>query len=297
MRALFPADDSSPRFPQVLSDHDVATASYAGLSVLAGDFGVVRGFREERYAVQGWRRARGAVLIAPLLDRLAHPGPGPLFLYVHLMDAHQPYEDGPPGGTLEERYFAGIAGADAAVGRIALALSRGFGKRWALFVTADHGEAFGDHQTYDHAKTLYEELVHVPLLVRSPLFAARAIDERVGLIDLAPTILDLFGAETPATFDGQSLVPLLEGGAVSFRRLLLAEGRLRHAITEPDGLKVIDDPRRKVVEAYDLSADPGETRNLFDVDPARVDPALVSLRAFFAVHTYRGEGYEVPYRP
>jgi hypothetical protein len=78
---------------------------------------------------------------------------------------------------------------------------------------------------------------------------------------------------------------------------LLAEGRLRQSLTEPDGLKVIDDPLRKVVEVYDLVADPGETRNLFDVDPARSDRALAELRAFFAVHTRRDGGYEAPYKP
>ena len=78
---------------------------------------------------------------------------------------------------------------------------------------------------------------------------------------------------------------------------MLAEGRLRRALTQADGLKVIDDTRRKVVEVYDLAADPGETRNLFDIEPARADPALATLRAFFAVHTRTGGGYETPYRP
>ena len=56
---------------------------------------------------------------------------------------------------------------------------------------------------------------------------------------------------------------------------------------------MIDDPRRKLVEVYDLVADPGETRNLFDVDPGRVDPALATLRAFFVVHSRA----EVPFKP
>jgi hypothetical protein len=63
---------------------------------------------------------------------------------------------------------------------------------------------------------------------------------------------------------------------------------------------VIEDGRRKVVEAYDLVADPGETRNLFDRDPGRSDRALAELRNFFAVHTRRtrdGRDYEPPYDP
>jgi arylsulfatase A-like enzyme len=175
-------------------------------------------------------------------------------------------------------------------------LDEHFGERWALFVSADHGEAFGEHQTYEHAKTLYGELLQVPLLARSPLFRPREIGDRVGLIDLGPTILDLFRIETPATFNGQSLVPFLAGENVELTRPLLAEGRLRQALTEPDGLKVIEDRRRKVVEVYDLASDPRETRNLFDDEPARSDAALAELRAFFAVHTRREAGYEPPYK-
>jgi arylsulfatase A-like enzyme len=182
------------------------------------------------------------------------------------------------------------------VGLVLRVLEERFGERWALFVSADHGEAFGEHETREHAKTLYEELLHVPLLAQSPLFRPREIRERVGLIDLGPTILDLFGVETPATFHGQSLVPLLAGGDTALTRPLIAEGRLRRALTEPDGLKVIEDLRRKVVEVYDLSSDPGETRNLFDVEPARSDAALAELRAFFAVHAWREGGYEAPYK-
>jgi arylsulfatase A-like enzyme len=135
------------------------------------------------------------------------------------------------------------------------------------------------------------------LIARSPLFPRRSIQERVGLVDLGPTILDLFGVPTPATFNGQSLVPILAGGQMQFSRPLIAEGRLRRSLTQPDGLKVIDDPLRKLVEVYDLAADPEETRNLFDVDPARADPALALLRAFFAVHTRHDGGYEPPYKP
>ncbi len=296
-RYLYPVDDSYPRFPQLLSDRGVMTVNYGGLIFLGHEFGVASGFREERIVVQGRRHAFASELIDPLLDQLAHTGKGPVFLYTHLLEPHRPYDRGRKDGTDYERSLSEVAIADAAVGQVLRLLTERFGQRWALFVSADHGEAFGEHQSSEHGKTLYEEVLHIPLIARSPRFPLRSIDTRVGLVDLGPTILDLFGAPTPATFNGQSLVPLLAGGERSFDRPLLAEGRLRRALIQPDGLKVIDDPLRKVVEVYDLIADPGETRNLFDVDPARADPALASLRAFFAVHTRRGGGYEPPYKP
>ena len=52
-----------------------------------------------------------------------------------------------------------------------------------------------------------------------------------------------------------------------------------------------------MVEVYDLAADPGETRNLFDASPARADAALAELQAFFAAHSWRQGGYEAPYKP
>jgi arylsulfatase A-like enzyme len=296
-RYLYPADDASPRFPALLTEHGVATADYAGLVFLAADFGVARGFREETVTVEGRRHAQATELIDPLLERLRHPGRGPLFLYTHLLEPHAPYDRGRSHGTSHERYLAEVAVADAQIRRVLRMLQVHFGKRWALFVSADHGEAFGEHGSTEHGKTLYEELLHVPLLARGPLFMPRTVEERVGLVDLGPTILDLFGVPTPATYEGQSLVPLLAGEAISLTRPLLAEGRLRRALIRPDGLKVIEDSRRKLVEVYDLATDPGETRNLFDQEPARVDPALAELRDFFAVHTHTEGGYRPPYKP
>ena len=95
-----------------------------------------------------------------------------------------------------ERYLAEIKVADAQIGALAKVLALRFGGRGYLIVTSDHGEAFGEHQTREHSKTIYEELVRVPLLIRGPGVAAGRIDERVGLIDLGPTILDLFGVHS-----------------------------------------------------------------------------------------------------
>jgi arylsulfatase A-like enzyme len=126
---------------------------------------------------------------------------------------------------------------------------------------------------------------------------ARVIDVPVTLVDLGPTILDLFGLDTPATFLGQSLVPLLTGETVDLTRPRFVEGRLRRKFMLPDGIEAIEDLRRKTVEVYDLKADPGETRNLWDADPVRSDVALAALRAFFDAHARTAEAYEPPYEP
>jgi arylsulfatase A-like enzyme len=78
--------------------------------------------------------------------------------------------------------------------------------------TADHGEEFQDHGAWGHADTLYEELLHVPFALRAPGIAPRRVAQDVDLVDLAPTLLDLFGLR-PRPRSGRSLAPLLRGGA------------------------------------------------------------------------------------
>jgi hypothetical protein len=296
-RFIYAADDPAPRFPKLLTEAGVATSIFCSINFLAGEYGVARGFREERVIPKGRHHAFAAQMIDPVLDRLRRHGSGPLFVYTHLMEPHAPYDRGQKHGAPYRRYLSEIAIADAQIGRVARLLDQRFPDRSVLIVSADHGEAFGEHDTHEHTKTIYDELIRVPLLVRGGGVVARRVDERVGLIDLGPTILDIFGVATPATFQGQSLLPILLGQPASLDRPLLAEGRLRRAIYTTDGLKAIVDLRRKIVEAYDVDRDPGETVNIFDTDPARSDRALGSLLAFFAAHTRTADGYKPPYKP
>jgi arylsulfatase A-like enzyme len=295
-RFVYPAADPSPRFPEILTARGVGTATFCSVKFLAGEFGVARGFAEERMIASGRRHAFAVQVVDPLLDRLRRAGDGPLFLFAHLMEPHEPYDRGAQVGTDRERYLSEIAVADVQLGRVLRLLTQRFPERGLLIVAADHGEAFGEHGTYFHTKTLYDELLRVPLLVHGAGVEPRVVSQRVGLIDLGPTLLDLFGVPTPPTFLGQSLVPLLLGRDAPLDRPLLAEGRLRRALYAGD-LKVIEDPRRKLVEAYDLERDPGELDDLFDTDPARATPALAALRAFFAVHAVKKPGYTPPYKP
>lgn len=296
-RFAYASDDPAPRFPALLSAAGVGTATWVSISFLSAPYGVVRGFKEEQMSTVGRRHASAKPIIDPLLERLRKAGPEPLFLYAHLTEPHEPYDRGRQDGTPWQRYISEIAVADAQLGRIVRMLDTRFPGRGILIVSADHGEAFGEHGTKEHSKTIYEELVRVPLLIRGAGIAPRRVDERVGLIDLGPTILDLFGQPTPAVYQGQSLVPLLVGEQASLDRPILAEGRLRRALYTKDGLKVIADARRKVVEVYDLAKDPGELRNLWDVERERSDRALAELEAFFAAHARRDPGYHPPYKP
>jgi arylsulfatase A-like enzyme len=220
---------------------------------------------------------------------------GPTFLYLHFLDAHFPYGHGP--GRPFDRYLASLALVDTQVGKLRAALeSNGLWQRTIFIVYADHGEAFGEHGLEWHGASLYDELMRVPLLVRIPGRDPAVVHDPVSLIDLGPTILDLMGVATPGNQMGQSLVPLLRGEHPALDRPLVAEARLKRSLVLSDGIKIIDDARPRGVEMYDLTADPGETKNLYDEANPDAKRRYDILRTFFDVQTLKRPGYEVPYR-
>ncbi|MBI4952193.1 MAG: sulfatase [Myxococcales bacterium] len=296
-RFLYAADDPSPRFPELLGAAGVHTESFLGLSFLSGEYGIARGFATEHVYSTGRSHAFVHDVLEPLVAALRRVGPGPALFYAHVMEPHAPYDRGARReGSDFERYLSEVALVDSYVGRIRRTLAQRLPGRGHLIVTADHGEAFGEHGTFFHTKTLYEELVHVPLLVSGPEVRPGPRPERVGLVDLAPTLLELFGQPVPAELAGVSLLPAWRGQPLALRPPLAAEGRMRRAYWRGE-LKAVEDARRGTLEVYDLDADPGELDNLWDRDRARALPVVSALRAYFAVHAYAAPGYETPYKP
>ncbi|AEH39450.1 sulfatase [Halopiger xanaduensis] len=128
-----------------------------------------------------------------------------------------------------------------------------------LVFTSDHGEEFGEHGYYFHRNLPYDELLHVPLLVRSPATADQpeTIAEQRELIDIAPTILDFHDATVPDVFEGQNLF-------TGDSRNVISSGSQSHptpAISARwDGYKYLYTPDQEYL--FDLGADPGQTDNL-----------------------------------
>lgn len=227
------------------------------------------------------------------LDRYAE-SEAPFFLWVHLFNVHEPYLwDRRPsrfGDEVEDHYDTEVFFADEQVGRLLEALAeKGLADRTVVIVASDHGEAFGEHGSWGHSYTLYDEELRAPLLVHVPGLDPRVVDAPVGLHDVAPTMLDLAGLRPRTRLAGRSLVPALVGeDALPDDRLLFAE-------LMPDGLLPFD---RRVVrrgryklhwwvrdgtyELYDLVEDPGETRDLGDARPEVVEDLLGTLRAYAA---------------
>ncbi len=159
-----------------------------------------------------------------------------------------------------------------------------------IFVlTSDHGTEFYEHRRFDHGFTLYQELIHVPLVIKLPgQSAGRSIDNRVSSIDVMPTILDLLGIDVPEKVKqqlrGQSLVPAMQGQPVKkdiFSETDYREYTYKRSIIAPDGWKLIYTLESSTRELYDLTADPAETKNLAELESMRADELEARLFAQF----------------
>ena len=216
-----------PYAPDILRARGYHTAAFIGSLVLDPTArsapGFDRGFDsfdagfhrrrpgEDRYhAIE----RRGGEVVAHALAWLGQHPRGPFFIWVHLYDAHDPYEPPEPYKTryASTPYDGEIAYADSAVGKLLTQLRlRGLYDGALIAVMADHGEALGEHGEETHGIFLYDETIHVPLLFKLPSerSAGKRIESRVELVDVLPTMLEGAGIPVPAQVQGQSLLALL----------------------------------------------------------------------------------------
>jgi arylsulfatase A-like enzyme len=139
--------------------------------------------------------------------------------------------------------------------------------RTAVIISADHGEAFGEHKsTFEHGYTLWDVLTRVPLLVRVPGVAPARIDTRRSHIDLGRTLCELAGVPAPESFRGVSLWPELGGARPPARDIIIDmpytdQAPRRRALIR-DGKKILVTETEEVPQVFDLDADPAEQNDL-----------------------------------
>ncbi len=180
----------------------------------------------------------------------------------------------------ERLYDGEVAYTDHEVGRLLDGLEQlGIADSTIVVLTSDHGEEFLDHGGFEHGHTLYEELVRIPLIIRTGKKAAgRTVASVVGHVDLAPTLCELARVEPDPTFTGKSLVGLLNGESDEDHPIIFEgnfwgrplRGWLRGGyklILQPDG----------PTELFNLVADPRETSNLRNFDPQRLKRMIADL--------------------
>jgi arylsulfatase len=233
------------------------------------------------------------------------------FAYVHFREPHFPYDPDPPFDALfgavstipkaarrdmdwitaanqgrrplspEERedlvrlYDGNLAFADQEVGALRKELeAAGLWDETVVIVAADHGEELFEQGWIGHNVHLFEESVHVPLIVRVPgVPRGKRIDGLVDLLDVAPTVADVFGVlgkgGSDKAFQGRSLLPVI-GGAPGKAAVLSRTvwDRPRYALRDAR-YKYLYDTRSGEEKLFDLQSDPGEERDQLAADPLR----------------------------
>jgi arylsulfatase A-like enzyme len=208
----------------------------------------------------------GEAVGALLRSLIAERGPrGRFFAWAHLLDPHETYvrhADFPPTSEGPRGLYDGeVAYTDRVIGGVLDAIAAaGLGDRTAVIVSADHGEAFGEHGVTRHGQSTYEEELRVPLLVYVPGRPPGRVDVARSVIDIGPTVADLLGLAPPASWRGTSLLADLGAPAPAPRPVIVdlphLEARTASRAVIFGDHKVVASGRRYRV--YDLARDPGE---------------------------------------
>ena len=237
---------------------------------------------------------------------------GPLFLWAHFMDVHRPYNP-PKKNVLKFRdtdfsrserkfltmelhmisnrqnispthiknlkvlYDAEINFVDDSLYFLFKIIEEKFKENCLIIITSDHGESFNDHYTFGHQGSVYEELIKVPFLIieMGRKQVVGKVEETIQLIDIPPTILDFFNINIPEDFQGESLLPLLNGDSLNRKKPVITEcyqkgGFIKRNNSEgfqlisikTDTWKYIYDQESDQEFLFNLVDDPKEKNNL-----------------------------------
>jgi arylsulfatase A-like enzyme/Tfp pilus assembly protein PilF len=264
---------SVPTLATMLKANGYATAAFVSAFPLDSRFGLARGFDvyDDRYP-RGRTQLDFEMPERPASETIPaalawwkEKRASPRFLWVHLYDPHAPYRPPPPFAERyrSDEYLGEVAATDTALAPLLDPISSGQAPPALVIVTADHGEARGDHGEETHGLFVYEATLHVPLVVCFPgKVTPGSRTESVSSIDIAPTVLAAAEVAKAAPMHGSSLLAAPRAAqSIYFEALSTAFNRgwapLRGLIE--DGKKFVDLP---IPELYDLAEDPLESRNL-----------------------------------
>lgn len=296
--------DSVELLPELLRERGYYTGAFIANGYVSDKFGFKQGWSTYRNYIREGRRTIAQEVAKDVVEWLdSRPKDKPFFMYMHTIDPHVPYK--PPKSfldlydpkpyagpvdfsktnellekikigslklnerdkvRLEALYDGEISYHDVHFAATLRALEeRGLEKETAIVVTSDHGEEFWDHGSVGHGHSVYDELLHVPMIVRIPGLTEgkQALPDAVGLIDVMPTVLEAMGQERPDYLVGQSFVSELQGKGSSAPRSALSGfmqswrtigvGSLKLTQRGPDNMRLYDvkqDPH----EATDIAA-------------------------------------------
>jgi arylsulfatase A-like enzyme len=324
---------SLPSLPAALHDAGYRTIGVTANGHLVPAGGFTRGFDD--YECLGFADADAVrSAMSTRLEELRE-SETPYFLWVHVADPHAPYtptepwfstwwpasserfpilanalvgeavgpmilrEHLPPREAIafvRAAYDSEVRRDDEYLARLLAELDDG---HLVVVATSDHGEELGDHLAFGHGHTLFEEVVHVPLVIavpeQTPSIAATSL---VSILDVFPTLMHIAEIEPPARLTGTSLAPALSGMELASSRDIVMETGRRDQVVEGifDGRYIYAErlaPTR-AEGLFDVENDPSEVHDLFGAHPEIVQPLRDRLHA--AIEAAVARRTEVPVR-
>ena len=291
----FYLDSKVTTLAEVFKARGMHTGAFVGGFPLDSRFGLDQGFDlyDDSYPQVGniseitMPERKGSEVTASALKWLQTQTKNHWFAWIHYYDPHFPYNPPEPYTKqfAAEPYAGEISYVDEQVGHILEFLKKnGLSDKTLVVITADHGEALGQHGEATHGIFAYESTLRVPLII-GPLKAA-TVTRRARLIDIAPTILDLMGASFSGKIQGKSLRRMLEGqdkdlppddSYFEALSMYLNAGWAPLRGFYSGDYKYIELPVR---ELYDVKQDPGEMKNLCS-DKALCDRWQSKFESYF----------------
>jgi arylsulfatase A-like enzyme len=293
--------------PERLQQLGFYTGAFIANGYVSDKFGFRQGFSSYRNYIREGRYSRAEFLAADVVEWLdKRPQEKPFMLYVHAIDPHVPYKPTgqfmsiydplPYAGVvnfkgdnellekikigkiklnprdkvhLEALYDSEISYHDLHFRTILAALEkRGLSRDTMIVVVADHGEEFWDHGSVGHGHSVYEELLHIPMVIRVPGVTNKParVESTSGLVDIVPTVFEALGQAQPAGLSGRSLMPELRGQHADAPPVAIAGFMDGWRTAVVSGIKLIQRTEKRYM-LHDLGADPHEQTDLADRRP------------------------------
>lgn len=297
-----PLNSSVPWLPELLRARGYHTSAFVGLRDLDPKNGMAQGFDRGFASYDaGFRLPAKGVLRSQSVERSGdavvtravswlRKDTQPFFLWVHLPDPQAPYVS----------YDRAVAAADAAFGKLVAALKTQNAYDDAIIVVAsDHGESLGAHGEDTHGVFLYDDTILVPLLIKLPQnqMGGKRISGRVRLLDVAPTVLEAAGAAVPPQMQGQSLLRIAKSNPtvdqpIYSRSDFPQRGFGWSGLQSWRASKYLY-VRAPKPELYDLTTDPGATKNIAQSSKGTADTIAAQLDSFDKRFTAGGKATEL----
>jgi len=320
---------------EALHDGGYHTGGIVSGPYLNSRYGFARGFDEYDDKTVTYRdfNDHAEKVTSPLVQTAAtewlrRHAAGRFFLFLHYWDVHYDYNPPPPYDTqFDPGYTGSITGknfyfnpavnrhmakadldhvvalydgeirfVDDHLAKLKATLAEmGLAKNTLVVVTSDHGDEFFEHGNKGHHRTLYDEVVRIPLVMYVPGISPvrRVVETETSLIDIFPTILSLVGLSRPAGVEGGDLSGIAFKGDPELSRTTLSElyrsdsQNMQAALRRPD-VKVIQHFKHRLLESYDTNADPKENRPLLGpADPTAGAAGELASRLGDGWQTYR----------